>query len=271
MSVLGIIAEYNPFHNGHLYHLRKSRLLTGARYVVCVMSGNFIQRGGPAIADKWSRAEMALSCGADLVIELPAVYAMSSAEYFAGGGVSLLNSLGIVDFLSFGSECGNLDEMKTLAEILSSEPAEYKAFLKDALDTGISYPAARESALMKYLSRTSCNGFPDEALKLAGIIKSPNNILGIEYLKAIMRTGSVIKPVTVGRTGSAYNSEELQGTMSSATAIRKSLQSLWPEYMKGSMTAKAVLAESPLAETLPTESLEILLREFEAGRGPVFP
>ncbi len=263
MSILGIIAEYNPFHNGHLYHLKKSKALTGADFTICVMSGNFVQRGSPALSDKWSRTEIALKCGVDLVIELPAVFAMSSAEYFAGGGVKLLDSLGIVDFLSFGSECGRLDELKTIAGILNDEPAEYKSYLKKALDTGISYPAARENALNRYLLKNAENnqGNSDSNVNpggsIEGVIKSPNNILGIEYLKALMRIGSKIKPVTIGRTGGAYNSDELQGSISSATAIRNHIQ----KYK----------SLSSLDDALPHESMEILTREFKNGRGPVFP
>ena len=133
MKVLGIIAEYNPFHNGHKYHLQASKELTGADLTVVVMSGNFTQRGEPALIDKWSRAEIALHCGADLVIELPAAYAMSSAEYFAFGAVRLLDSLGTVDLLSFGSESGDLDRLTEIASILMSEPDEYKSLLKENL------------------------------------------------------------------------------------------------------------------------------------------
>jgi len=264
MSVLGIVAEYNPFHNGHLYHLRESKALTGADYAVCVMSGNFVQRGGPAFIDKWSRTEIALKCGIDLVIELPVVYAMSSAEYFAYGGVKLLDSLGIVDYISFGSETGNLDVLRTIAGILNEEPEEYRQILKKALDTGISFPSAREKAICEYIKKNRgeeiCNGISDNGEincdSFENAIRSPNNILAIEYLKALEKIGSPIKPVIIQRTGSTYNSTVLQGTISSAMSIRT--------HFRNNKSLKAI------ADTVPPECLEILRREVEAGRGPVF-
>ena len=129
-KVLGIVAEYNPFHNGHLYHLNESKRRTDADYTICVMSGNFVQRGEPAIIDKWSRAEMALRSGIDLVIELPLVYSISSAENFAYGNISLLDKLGIVDYVSFGSEVGDMSILDSIAEILCNEPKEYVSLFK---------------------------------------------------------------------------------------------------------------------------------------------
>ena len=172
-KVLGIIAEYNPFHNGHLYHLNKSKELAKAEYSVAVISGNFTQRGEPAVIDKWSRAKMALLNGVDLVLELPVLYATSSAENFADGAIKLLDSLGIVDDLYFGAENANIQLLDDFAEILYKEPKEYKSFLSEELAKGVSFPKARENALMAYLNNDR---------QYYGILSSPNNILGIEYL-----------------------------------------------------------------------------------------
>ncbi len=254
MKVLGIIAEYNPFHNGHKYHLQTSKELTGCDMVIVVMSGNFTQRGEPAIADKWARAEMALYCGADLVIELPLAYAMGSAEYFAFGAVKLLESLGIVDTLSFGSETGNLEHLSEIAAILTSEPIEYKNALKENLSSGKSYPSARQKALSSYLKMKF--GKDD----LSNLLRSPNNILGVEYLKALYRLNSSITPFTIGRVGNDHNYTELTGEISSATSIRKLLsESSW-------QSAKELLQSS-----VPNSSLSILEREVELGRSLVLP
>lgn len=255
MSVLGIVAEYNPFHNGHLYHLEQSKAACGADSAVCVMSGNFIQRGEPAIAEKRARAEMALKAGIDLVLELPVVYAMSSAEYFAHAAVKILDSLGVVDFLSFGSEAGRLDALETVAGILVREPPEFGETLKKALSRGLSYPSAREAALEAYLQTANI-----PAIKVKDIMKSSNNILGIEYLKALKRINSSIVPLTVKRSGNTYNTGSLTGSVSSATAIRRHIaQNPDESPLKG------------LANVLPPSSLEILEREFKLGKGPVFP
>jgi len=257
MKVLGIVAEYNPFHNGHLYHIEKSRSLSGANCVVVVMSGNFTQRGEPAIVDKWARAEIAVECGADLVIELPCVYAMSSAEYFAFGAVKILDSLNIVDVICFGSECGSIEKMDIIAAVLADEPDDYKQLLKASLSKGLSFPAARQEALSVYLKENSC--YHDQH-DLSNILESSNNILGIEYLKALRRLNSSITPMTIRRTGSSYNSAELSGKFSSATSIRNIIAKHgWNDGLR------------LLDNILPEKTLEILRREFEAGRGPVLP
>lgn len=214
MKVNGIIAEYNPFHNGHKYQLEKSAQLTGADYTIVVMSGNFVQRGVPALLAKHVRAEMALRCGADLVLELPAVYASSSAEYFASGAVSLLNHLNTVTHLCFGSECGDISLLQQIATVLSNEPEEFSTFLKDYIRMGYSYPNARAAALMQYA--------PNLANSIE-IFRSPNNILGVEYIKALLRQNSKIVPMTVKRLGADYH-DPLPGTeYCSALAIRQSL------------------------------------------------
>lgn len=189
-SVLGIIAEYNPFHNGHVFQLLESKNITGSAYTICVMSGNFTQRGTPAICDKWMRTQMALENGIDLVIELPTIYCTSSAEYFAYGGVKILESLGIVDFLSFGSELGRIDVLEEIANVLCNEPREYVSLLKHELSVGTSYPKAREKALLLYLN---------DIRRYANVLSEPNNILGIEYIKALKKLKSPIAPITIKR------------------------------------------------------------------------
>lgn len=214
MKVVGIIAEYNPFHNGHKYLIEKAKEVTGADYAVIVMSGNFTQRGTPAIADKYLRTEMALLNGADFVLELPVHYACSSAEFFAKGAVTLLDKLGIVDYLCFGSESGEIDNLNAVAKILAEEPEEYKLQLKRFLKRGFSYPLARNQALEMTI--------PD-FVNYEDVINTPNNILGIEYLKALIRLGSPIVPYTIRRIGSGYHDYKLNVEYSSAIAIRQSL------------------------------------------------
>lgn len=212
MSVLGIVAEYNPFHNGHMYHLNESKKLVNADYTVCVMSGNFMQRGDAAIVDKWSRTDMALANGVDLVIELPAVYSISSAENFAYGSMSILDKLGLVDYVSFGSEVGDLEILNSIAEILCTEPKEYVSLLNHELAKGVSFPKAREKALLMYLN---------DIRKYANVLSNPNNILGIEYLKALKKLKSNMEPITIKRKNADYNSTSIVNGFASSTAIRK--------------------------------------------------
>ena len=216
-KILGIVSEYNPFHNGHIVHLRQSIESTQSQFVIAVMSGNFIQRGDTAIVDKWTRAEMALRQGVDLVIELPTVYATSSAENFAYGAIKILDSIGIVDYVSFGSECGNINLMADIADVLNDEPQEYSQLLHDQLQLGRSFPSAREIAINEYfLGNTT----------YTNILKSPNNILGIEYIKALKALNSNIIPITIRRNYVDYNSTspDLEKGIASASAIRTMIQ-----------------------------------------------
>ena len=216
-KILGIVSEYNPFHNGHIVHLRQSIESTQSQFVIAVMSGNFIQRGDTAIVDKWTRAEMALRQGVDLVIELPTVYATSSAENFAYGAIKILDSIGIVDYVSFGSECGNINLMADIADVLNDEPQEYSQLLHDQLQLGRSFPSAREIAINEYfLGNTT----------YTNILKSPNNILGIEYIKALKALDSNIIPITIRRNYVDYNSTspDLEKGIASASAIRTMIQ-----------------------------------------------
>ncbi len=210
-KVLGIIAEYNPFHNGHLYHLQNSIKTSGANYTVAVISGNFTQRGSTSLIDKWSKAQMALKNGIDLVIELPLLYSISSAENFAEGAIKILNSLNIVDYISFGTETNDIAILNNIANVLYKEPKDYKNLLSHELSKGISYPKARENALLMYLG---------DIRKYGNILSSPNNILGIEYLKALKKVRSNIMPITMKRIEVGYNELSYKNNIASATAIR---------------------------------------------------
>lgn len=209
-KVLGIIAEYNPFHNGHLLHLTKSKEETGAEYSICIMSGNFVQRGNTSIVNKWVKTEMALKCGIDLVLELPTVYSISSAENFAEGAIKLLNSLKIVDTVSFGSENSDIDILNRISGILYEEPKQYVEFLNEELKKGLSFPKSRENAILLYLN--------DQ--KYSNILNQPNNTLAIEYLKALKKYKSHIKPIAIKREKAFYNSNCIVDEYASATAIR---------------------------------------------------
>ena len=212
--VLGIIAEYNPFHNGHLYHIAKSKQETEAQYVIGIISGNFVQRGNTSIVNKWTKARMALLNGVDLVIELPTVYSISSAENFAEGAVKILNSLEIVDTISFGMETNDISTLNNIANVLYNEPKEYVTILSHELNKGNSYPKARENALMMYLN---------DIKRYANVLTGSNNILGIEYLKAMRKTKSKIIPVGIKREKVLYNDKYIVDEFASATAIRKML------------------------------------------------
>lgn len=212
MNVVGIIAEYNPFHNGHLYHLDESIRRTKSEYAVCIMSGNFLQRGEPALYDKWIRAETAVNNGVDLVLELPVAFACNSAEYFAYGAVSILDKLGCVTHLSFGSENGEMEKLYNTARLLASEEEKLQDYIKEAVSKGISFPKAREEAIGKFGGQT-----------VSDVIKEPNNILGVEYLKALIRSKSRIQPVTIKRFRSNYNDKDIDGHIASATAIRNQI------------------------------------------------
>lgn len=221
MKIAGIIAEYNPFHTGHAYHIAKTREKCGVDHIICVISGNFTQRGEPAIYDKWMRARAALENGADLVLELPFCYAVQSAEGFAQGGIGVLDALSCVDFLSFGAENDDIAAMRRIAETLVDEPADFRAALKNALLKGMSYPAARAHALTAVLPNAQ-----------DALWAQPNNILGIEYIKALIKTSSRIEPAAVGRQGGGYASTSLHERFSSAKAIRGAMRTGNMEYLR---------------------------------------
>ncbi len=226
-AVVGIIAEYNPFHNGHAYQIQKARELSGARYCVVVMSGDFVQRGAPAVFDKYTRTRMALLSGADLVLEIPPFFAASSAEDFAACGVAMLDRLGVVTHLCFGSECGEIGPIAETAQLLSAEPEELSSLIKGYIKQGLTYPQARAAAVGEYGKNEDCSSIPE-------LLSKPNNILGIEYCKAIRRRGSSLIPITIKRQGNDYHEETLtshsplesdsEACFSSATSIRNQLR-----------------------------------------------
>ena len=223
MTITAVIAEYNPFHNGHAYQLAKARELTGADYLVVIMSGDFVQRGAPAILDQHDRAELALLGGADLILQLPCHFALGSAQHFARGAVSLLTALGCVDFLCFGSEYGDTAPFLELADVLLHEPEEYRELLSGLLRNGLSFPTARAQALSAYFSDSaSFSSLSKEELDT--FLKEPNNILGIEYVQALLLSQSRIRPVTIRREGSGYHEGALfTHALPSATAMRNLL------------------------------------------------
>ena len=227
MNITGIIAEYNPFHGGHCFHIEEAKKKTNADYCIVVMSGDFVQRGEPAVFDKYLRTKMALMGGADLVIELPSVFAVSSAEDFAACGVNLLSRLGAVTHLCFGSEDGNLEGIQAAAKILSDESPDFSARLREGLKLGLSWPQARNHALIRMAGTVP--DFPLQPESLDRLLGSPNNLLGIEYCKAIIRSSSTIRPVTIQRKGQGYHDKTLESGQASASAIRKSLLASQPE------------------------------------------
>lgn len=213
MRIQAIICEYNPFHTGHAYQIQAGKKTIGSTHTLALMSGSIVQRGSFALCDKWTRAQSALLAGADLVCELPYAYAGQSAEFFARGAIKILNSLNCCHFLSFGSESGNLEPLKKVAALLSQEPPAFKNALKAGLSKGLSFPKARELAF--------------EALygeNFSLYLREPNNILGIEYLKALLITKSHLTPITIKRQGSGYHDQTLQSHYASASAIRESIK-----------------------------------------------
>lgn len=212
MKAVGLVTEYNPFHNGHLYHLNKAMELTGADISVAVMSGDFVQRGEPAVLDKYTRASMALNSGVNLVIELPVNYAVSSAESFAAGALKVLDYIK-ADSIAFGSESGDIEGLSELAHILcDNEDMLYKEISKYTAN-GISYAAARQKTVEKLTDKDT-----------AEMLTSSNNILAVEYLKAIIKNNYAIKPYTVQRQGDSYNDTDIRSEYASATALRENLK-----------------------------------------------
>ena len=222
MNILGLVVEYNPFHNGHLYHLLKSKEITKATHTVAIMSGNFLQRGEPALFDKYTRARAAVENGVDLVIELPTLFACQSAEIFSHGAIATLNSLNCINSICFGSEVGNIDILYTISKILVNEPNEFKISLKKYLNDGMLFPTARSNALFDYINENNLVDISKD--ELLSIRNSSNNILGIEYIKSLLKLKSNIKPYTITRINSEYNSESIDSSICSATAIRKALK-----------------------------------------------
>ena len=215
MKVAAIIAEYNPLHNGHEFQIKRARQLTGADFIIIVMSGDFTQRGVPAVIDKYQRTKMALNAGADLVIEMPLYYSCSSAEYFASGAINLLNGLGVVDYLVFGSECGDIKILTDIADVLINHKQEISGVIHGLVKEGLSYPIARVRAVEEAIP----NSYEHvEAMNF------PNNILGFEYIRALKQFESSIIPVTNLRIGAGYHDRMMDNPICSSLAIRSSLE-----------------------------------------------
>lgn len=239
MKIAGIIAEYNPFHNGHKYQIEKTKELTGATHIVAVMSSNYVQRGETALLSKWARAESAVRNGVDLVVELPTLWSSSYAQRFALGGVELLNALGCVDILSFGSECGDIKTLVDCCEALKSETVDER--IKQNLEIGLGYASARAEAIGTLYGN-----------KFFDILSGANNTLGIEYLNALEKTNSKIEPFTIARTGVAHDSAICSENFASASEIRRMMlceDNNWEQYV-------------------PQATVEIYKRECENNLAP---
>ncbi len=239
MKVMAVICEYNPFHNGHAYQLRKQKEELSCDAVLCLMSGHFVQRGEPAVCDKWARAKMALSSGADLVLELPAAYSLCSAEGFAQGAVSLLSALGLDGYLAFGSETADIDKLTVAAELCQNE--QFEEEIRKHLATGVSYPQAYRLAAASLLDEET-----------AAVLDNPNDVLGIEYLRALKRTGASLKPAVVKREKGQHDVLKPDDEFLSATGIRERL-----------------FAGDEISSFMPPAAYETLMDECKLGRAPV--
>lgn len=248
-NVLAVIAEYNPFHNGHLNHLKKSIDITNSEFVIALMSGNFVQRAEPAIIDKWARAEMALSAGCNLVIELPSIFAISAAEDFAFGAIKLLSDMKVVDFLSFGSKSGDIRKLETLADIFIEEPEDFMYYLDSNLKEGMAYSKAINEAIKSYL----------RSPEYVEILNDPNNILAIEYIKQIKKQQFSVTAITVKRENSDHNSKELSD-FASGTSIREAiLSSKDVSHAVPKTTFDIIESNKSLINTLSNSAYESIL------------
>lgn len=265
MNVIGIIAEYNPFHNGHAYQIAHVRKNLHADYIVVAASGDYVQRGEPALLDKYTRARMALSSGADLVLELPVLWSTASAELFADAGISLFEKTGCVNGICFGAESGDLALLRRIADVLADEPAALKASLKHNLKSGSTFPKAREAALLSYFAGSAGQdgALPVSTETLSSLLASPNNILALEYLKALRRRASSITPYLLKREGAAYHETSIRSGASevpaSASAIRHTLFADAAGACGNSADrASEDSADGILRHAMPQEALAIL-------------
>ncbi len=235
MNILGIVAEFNPFHSGHSYLIESARK-AGAKHIVCIMSGNFVQRGEVAIASKKARAEMALDCGADLVIELPVIYATATAQKFAYGAVSTLAALGCVDTLAFGSECGDTMALRDIASALCDDKVTLR--MREIMQSGVTFATAREQALCD----CGYNG---------KILQGPNDTLAVSYIEAINSSCASMAPYAVKRIGVGHDSGA-QGDFASASHIRR-----------------LICDGDAFSRFMPKSSYDILIRELAAKKAPM--
>lgn len=245
MKTVGLIVEYNPLHNGHVHHFREAKRMAGAEAAIAVMSGDWLQRGEPAVVGKWARAEMALRMGVDVVLELPVAYSAHAAEWFAYGAVSALHATGVVDSLCFGAESGEPAASGDLLRALADEPEPFRQLVREALKAGASYPAAYAQAVQRF------GGAGQSELPLG----QPNDILGLHYRLALQRLGSRIEPLAIPRIKAGYHEREAaDSAMASATAVRRLIAG------GGAEAARPYL---------PPGAHEVLRRELAAGRGPI--
>ena len=252
MKTVAIIAEYNPFHKGHIYHLNKALEITDADCSVAIIGGNFLQRGQAAMWDKYTRAAMCLSSGIDLALELPFPYATGSAMDFSMGAIGILENLGSIDYLCFGAENADINVLSEIAEIFVNEPSQYKTFLKNNLSEGMSYPLAREKAIISYTGNED----------YISIISSPNNILAIEYICALKKHNSSIKPVVIQRIQSGYHDTKLNNDISSATAIRHFFE-----------TNKEIISETDIFNEIKSgisEEVFTIIKKTYAKTAPIY-
>lgn len=257
MKIGGIIAEYNPFHNGHKYHIEEFKEKSSCSHLVAVTSGNFVQRGGPAIVDKYTRAKMALDNGVDLVLEMPAYYATQTAEIFSRGAVMTLEALNCVDSFCFGSEHGEIDKLKEAAAISMGISGDYEVSLRKNIEEGMPFAVAREMAVREYMDEVPSDFF-----------KGSNNILAIEYLRELIRLDSKMEPITIRRMSAGHNSRKVSGDISSATAIRKVLNGL--ELRENVMNTKdkrdflrkISIIENSVPKTIYFELIDMISKEM---------
>lgn len=239
-NVLGIIAEYNPLHNGHIYHIQNAKEQADADYTIAVITGNFTQRGNTSVINKWEKTKMTLAGGVDLVIELPTLYSISSAENFASGAIKILNSINMVTHISFGMEANDIASLNNIANVLAKEPQEFSSILKNELKEGISFPKARQNAIVKYFGDT----------QYEQILKGSNNILAIEYLKAIKKQNKNLIPIGIKREKVFYNSKKIIDEYASSTGIR-------------SLLLRNQLED--ITRVVPSKSFNILLENLKRG------
>lgn len=260
MNIIGIVAEYNPFHNGHEYLLDSIKTNFKPDGIICVMSGNFVQRGEPAIFNKWARTKMALISGVDLVVELPTCFATSTAEIFAESAIHLFNQTNVINGISFGVEERCKKELLFLGKLLSDEPLLYKKYLKKHLDTGINFANAREKAIIEYLENKNIS---ISKYQLLDLLKKPNFILALEYTKAISKLNSKIEILPILRKGAEYHNKDLNTAFPSSTAIRDVLKPL-------KHSNKISLMLKKISTGIPHFCLKIIDNEIKTGHGPIF-
>lgn len=262
MNITGIIAEYNPFHLGHAYHLAEARRMTNADFIIVVMSGDFVQRGEPALFNKYLRAQMALENGADLVLELPAPFATAGGEDFAGGAVAILDKLGVITHLVFGSESGELSDILSAAKLLENESKETSILIRQGLKKGLSYPAAVSQAF-----QTAGHVTTDCTPKIIQTLSMPNNLLGVEYCRALKRRSSSTTPVTIKRLGSYHANDLAVSGLSPREGIDHSPVGNAAVYASASAIRQTFMGSSPtdaldrIKDDIPASALALLRKE----------